>query len=144
MSLQPLNENLSALAITPALPNGTADGHPDLEDAFESIYELLAQQPDCQQLIVRRSTGTAETLLGFICVHWHSDQQTAVVHLPVFPAFVSVPEIETEMLDGSARIRVTDCQPFGVRVELIRGRPCSSPATMRMGFTLIGARAAST
>ncbi len=140
MSLQPLNENLSALAMTTALQNGTADDHPDAEDAFESIYELLAQQPDCQQLIVRRGAGTEETLFGFICVHWQADQQTAVVHLPVFPAFDSVPTIETEMLDGSARIRVADCQPFGVRIELIRGRPCSTPATMRMGFTLIGAR----
>ena len=138
MSLQPLNENLSTLAATMAMQNGAEDDRPDCEDAFESIYELLAEQPDCQQLVVRRKTGNEETLFGFTCIHWQADQQTAVVHLPVFPAFASVPNIETEMLDGSARVRVTDCQPFGVRVELIRGRPCSVPATMRMGFTLIG------
>jgi hypothetical protein len=52
-----------------------------------------------------------------------------VVHIPIQPAFATVPDVEAFVISGAdMRIRVTHRQKFGLRLELVLAKPSSEAA----------------
>ncbi|MEL7499294.1 MAG: hypothetical protein AAFN77_16930 [Planctomycetota bacterium] len=88
----------------------------DLELALDQI----AEDPAMRQLILRNADNEGETMTVYQRLQWMKDQQTVVVHLPLTPSFTKPPSIEGVLDDEpEARVRVTDCQVYGVRIEVI-------------------------
>lgn len=46
-------------------------------------------------------------------------QQRYALNIPIHPALANIPSVEAICLERAARIRKTDCQKFGVRLEVV-------------------------
>ncbi|MFK7768269.1 MAG: hypothetical protein AB8B55_13680 [Mariniblastus sp.] len=97
----------------------------DIEDEENFVDpEMLLQQvienPNLVQQTTRTDNNGLETVAGYFRVSFLPDQQRQVLHVPFTPPFKTMPTIQTHSIEQEqVRVRVTDCQKFGVRVEVI-------------------------
>lgn len=88
----------------------------DLEIAVEQIVA----DASLNQLLLRHETAGVESITIYQRINFEPNQKTAVVHLPFSPVLASIPNIEGSFIDGTeARLRITDCQCYGARIEVI-------------------------
>ncbi len=105
-----------------------------LDDGFidpELMLEQTLADPDLVQHVVRTKRDGAETIVGYFRCEFAPGQQRHVLHVPFMPAMATVPAIEAMVteessLPESVRVRVTDQQRFGGRMEIVLPEPAVS------------------
>ena len=91
-------------------------GFVDPELALQQILE----NPNLVQHVTRTQIEECETIAGYFRIAFEPGQQHQVLHVPISPPFKSVPGIEANATDAQdVRVRITDGQKFGIRLEII-------------------------
>lgn len=79
--------------------------------------ELLAS--GITQKITRSQTDGSDNIVGLYRLDFENDQLRYPLNIPIHPPLSEVPMVEAETMNVSSRIRVTNCQRFGVRIEIV-------------------------
>lgn len=111
---QSLEERLNALA------GGSEQPEPSDGDDGQSAHveESVMDNPAVIQHITRFHCDGQEMLSGQFRMSFSPQQTSAVLHVPLHPPMGSVPQVESFCDNEDFRIRVTDAQRFGVRLEI--------------------------
>ena len=106
---------------------GIVDGKTFEEEATEAIdaqqiIDHLVSEPDVVQHVTRRRCDGVDSMTGYYRCDFEPSQERNVLHVPIHPPMASVPDVDTMFVEqvDSFRIRVTDRQKFGARLEIIR------------------------
>ncbi len=89
------------------------EGNEDVEDSSDSWL----QQWTLRHLPTEDSSQSHQ-VEWFARHEWKPDQSSIELHVLFQPPFVKTPELQVELVEGEARIKVADKQPHGVRLEL--------------------------
>lgn len=91
---------------------------PDID--IEQAMEVIAEDPSTSQLLIRSSQDGVESIMVYQKIQFEPGQLTGVLNVPFVPPLAGLPEIDGSLTDGTdARVRVTDCQVYGVRIEVV-------------------------
>ena len=71
------------------------------------------------QQVQRYRNDEGESVCGIFRCDFEPLQRRVALHIPIHPPFKSVPSVEAIGVDCDLRARVTDCQKFGVRLEIV-------------------------
>ena len=71
------------------------------------------------QQFQRYRNGEGESICGIFRCDFEPLQRRAAIHIPIHPPFSNLPSVEAIGIDCELRTRVTDCQKFGVRLEIV-------------------------
>lgn len=97
------------------------------DEAFvdtELILQQLLENPKLVQHVCRTEEAGRETVVGYFRVGFAPLQQRQILHVPFTPPLKVVPQVEAHVTDHQdVRIRITDCQKFGIRAEIILAQP---------------------
>lgn len=93
---------------------GTGDAAPIPKDQELSVMA----DPAVSQHIIRSHDGTQDLFLGEFRISIEPQQTVHVLHVPLHPPMDSQPTVEAFTDNEALRIRVTDVQKFGVRLEI--------------------------
>ncbi len=92
------------------------DNSIDSEIALQQILET----PGLFQHVTRSDHEGLETVVGYFRVDFEPNSQRHILHVPFSPPFKTLPQVDTNTLgEQDARIRITDVQKFGLRMEVI-------------------------
>lgn len=97
-----------------------------VSDSVESFDESgepewVMDNPQVTQHMVRSQQDGVDHVVAYFRLGFEAEQQRQILHIPFFPALNTVPKVEAHVTDQEGvRIRVTDVQKFGVRLEAIR------------------------
>ncbi len=92
----------------------------------ELMLEQILNDPSLVQHIVRTQTADAETLVAYFRCSFSVEQQRAILHIPFSPPLSNVPSVEAMVVENeTARVRVTDRQKFGARLEVVLPQPAA-------------------
>lgn len=109
---------------------------PDGLDRELALVAIL-DDPHLTQHTTRSRVDGCETIVGHFRCEFAESQQRAILHVPICPPMESEPSVQTLVVQPSrdtlnwiseARIRVTDRQKFGLRIEVILDHPSTSMA----------------
>lgn len=104
----------------------------NLEDKDEFIdAEIVLQQilddPSLIQHVTRTEHEDRETFAGYFRLVFEPGQQREILHVPFAPPLKAIPQVQAHAIDQQdVRVRITDQQKFGTRVEVILSRPTES------------------
>ncbi|MDR1053353.1 MAG: hypothetical protein LBL39_04180 [Planctomycetaceae bacterium] len=74
-----------------------------------------------QQITRSKTESGGEKLEGYFLVEFGNDQLTASVHVPFYPVFDKLPEVEAYLVDAvEAKLTVAKVQRFGARIDVKR------------------------
>jgi len=93
---------------------GTGDAESIPEDQEFSVMA----DPSVSQHIIRSHDGTQDLFSGEFRISIPPQQTVHVLHVPLHPPMSSQPTVEAFTDNEALRIRVTDVQKFGVRLEI--------------------------
>jgi len=97
----------------------------------EIALQQLLENPDFTQHITRTVEADQETLVGYFRVEFQPGQQRQVLHVPFVPPLQVIPQVNAHVTDQeNVRVRMTDCQKFGVRAEIILGQASNTARKM--------------
>lgn len=86
----------------------------------EILLRQLLDNPSLVQHVTRTELEGLETVVAYFRVSFQPDQQRQVLHVPFVPPLKSLPTVNAHATDHQdVRVRVTDCQKFGIRAEII-------------------------
>lgn len=97
----------------------------DPNESDDSIESLLAAGIVQQQ--TRTQSVDTDQIAGIFRCDFIQDQDRYVLNIPIHPALPKIPAVEAIALESDARIRVTDRQRFGVRLEVVLNRAAAEP-----------------
>ena len=80
-------------------------------------FSVMAD-PSVSQHIIRSHDGTQDLFSGEFRITIPPQQTIFVLHVPLYPPMNSEPTVEAFAENEGLRIRVTDVQRFGVRLEI--------------------------
>jgi hypothetical protein len=106
---QSIEQRLNALA---------GDDTRSADDVEASDEDSVMSDSSLVQHIVRSRSDQQETICGQFRVSFSRQQSAEVLHIPLHPPMTSVPSVEAYCENEKVRIRVTDVQRFGVRLEI--------------------------
>jgi hypothetical protein len=102
---------------------GIDEGETTEVDPEVALQQIL-DDPNLRQHVTRTTDEGQETVIGYFRILFEPNQLRAVFHVPFSPSLKNKPTIEAHATDHQdARIRLTDCQKFGARFEVIKSRP---------------------
>jgi hypothetical protein len=102
---------------------------------IESVAANWSDAAATQHLKYFRSTGSVQSVEGWLRAEFVSGQRTAVVHVAFCPAFSRTPQVESEPLDGpDCEIHPTLTLPWGIRWEVKLSRAANQPTSVVLGF----------
>ena len=93
---------------------GTGDTAPISEEQENSVMADRA----VSQHVIRSHDGTQDLFAGEFRISIPPRQTIHVLHVPLYPPMDSQPSVEAFTDNEQLRIRVTDVQRFGVRLEI--------------------------
>lgn len=93
---------------------GTGDSAPTTD---EQEYSVMTD-PAVSQHVIRSHDGTQDLFAGEFRISIPPQQTIYVLHVPLYPPMDSKPSVEAFADNQALRIRVTDAQRFGVRLEI--------------------------
>lgn len=93
---------------------GTVDATPISEDLEFSVMA----DPAVSQHIIRSHDGAQDLFAGEFRISIPPQQTIHVLHVPLHPPMNSKPSVEAFAENEGLRVRVTDVQRFGVRLEI--------------------------
>jgi hypothetical protein len=86
----------------------------NLEDSVESLLRSgILQQWN------RTLADGRDLIAGIFRCDFEPGQQRYALSIPIHPALADIPCVEAICLERDARVRQTDCQRFGVRLEIV-------------------------
>ncbi len=87
----------------------------------EIVLQQMLENPDLQQHMTRMVHEGREHVTAYFRVPFEPGRLRAIVHVPFSPPMRSVPQTEAHVTEHDGiRVRITDCQKFGLRAEIIR------------------------
>lgn len=102
------------------------DDEEDFVDPELALQNLL-DDPKLIQHFMRTVSDGCDTIVGYFRISFESGQQRQVLHVPFVPPLKIVPQVEADACNlQDVRVRVTDCQKFGIRVEVVLPQPADS------------------
>lgn len=107
------------------------DGHAEPLDASnepefdaEALLQLTLSNPDLKQHVSRCESDGADTMICYRRVTLAPGERRHAMHIALHPPMPAIPDVEAFMVDPiSARIRITDRQRFGARLEIVLEEP---------------------
>ena len=94
---------------------------------FEQDIEIVLANPALKQHIVRTETDNVDRIVAYVRCGFQPGQQRQILHFPIYPAMEGIPNVQAMGVDESIRLRVTDNQKFGVRLEILLDEVASEP-----------------
>jgi hypothetical protein len=95
------------------------DGEDELVDP-ELILQQILEDPGLTQYITRNEVEGVVAITAYYRVRFQSGQSRQVLHVPFSPPLQVVPIVEVQAVEQEGvRVRITDCQKFGLRAEII-------------------------
>ena len=99
-----------------------------LDDSLELDPELMIARvladPCLVQHVVRTNRDGVETVVAYFRCVFSRGLQRYVLHVPFSPAFVGIPVVSAMATEhADVRVRITDCQKFGARLEVVLPQP---------------------
>lgn len=92
----------------------------------EALLQLTLGNPDLKQHITRCESEGVDTMICYQRVTLMPGERRHAVHITLNPPMPAIPEVEAFMVDPvPARIRTTDRQRFGTRLEIVLDEPVS-------------------
>ena len=86
----------------------------------ELILQQVLENQDLVQHVTRTQESGVNTIVGYFRIEFEPGQQRSVLHVPFAPPLKIVPQVDAHVTDHeNVRVRVTDCQKFGIRTEII-------------------------
>ena len=127
----------------PASPPGPHLARP-LPTVEQPLGTLLVDEGDSgfdpavsQQVVRRREKDGAETMTGWISADVAAGSRHATAHVAICPPFGGTPECFAEQMDGpSARIKIAQVLPHGVRFEIKLDEPAEEPSRVIVEFSI--------
>ena len=108
--------HLGATGETPLVTGAALEPVPELD--WEQVQAQLLEQPGCRQLLFRSVDAEHELVQAALRVSWPAGSSLAVMHLPLVPPVAEITQVSVELAaTTNARLRITDQQPYGIRVE---------------------------
>jgi hypothetical protein len=109
----------------------------EIVDAERIVLQLLAD-PDVTQQVTRRHCDGVDSIAGYFRCRFEPSQERAVLHVPIHPPMTEVPAVDACLVEDreGVRIRITDRQKFGARLEVIRSGGHDQPASVMVEVTL--------
>ena len=90
----------------------------------ELLLAQILSDPHLRQHLVRTERDGVDSITTYNRCEFALGQQRFIWHLSFLPPFSSLPEIEARALDNlDLRVRVTDRQKFGARLEIVLPSP---------------------
>ena len=94
----------------------------------ESLLEHVLSDQDLIQHVTRTVIAGGQVVTGYFRCRFQPEQQREVIHFNFTPQLNEVPQINVTMMDDvPGRVRVTHCERFGARVEVVLDQPVSAP-----------------
>ena len=114
---------------------GETDETPDFD--LEAVADFVMANPGVKQHTVWLEGDGVEELVVYRRVDVLPEQQRVVIHIPVEPALQEIPRVESNLLsDQDGRIRITDIQKFGVRLEVVLSAPAPGNTSILLETTI--------
>ncbi len=89
----------------------------------EMLLQQIIENPNLVQQVTRTANDKLETIVGYFRVSLQPGQQRLVLHVPFTPPLKTIPQVQAHPIDQTdIRVRITDCQKFGLRAEIILPR----------------------
>ncbi len=109
----------TALARSETSAPATTPGGPAEEEEFGEESEVFAGEEPREEHLRRLKDETGrECVEGQVRISFEPGQRVGYAHIPICPPFLGAPEFECHWIAGpECRIRPTQVQPFGVRIE---------------------------
>ena len=90
----------------------------------ELLLQQMLEDENLVQHVTRTKESGSQSVVGYFRVEFEPSQQRQILHVPFAPPLKVVPKVDAHATDHQdVRIRITDCQKFGIRVEIILGKP---------------------
>ncbi|MDE0935046.1 MAG: hypothetical protein OSA89_03960 [Mariniblastus sp.] len=106
------------------------DGDKNSIDSEIALQQIL-ETPGLFQHVTRSDQEGLETVVGYFRIDFEPNSQRHILHIPFSPPFKTIPQVETNTLgEQEARIRITDRQKFGLRMEVILPQTADSSQHM--------------
>lgn len=67
----------------------------------------------------------SESICGIFRCDFEPLQRRTALHIPIHPPLNRLPNVEAIGIDCHLRTRVTDCQKYGVRIEIVLDEVCT-------------------
>lgn len=93
-------------------------GSGDAAQIPEDPSQAVMADTSVSQHIIRSHDGTKDLFCGEFRITIPARQTIHILHVPLHPAMDSTPTVEAFTDNEGLRIRVTDAQRFGVRLEI--------------------------
>ncbi|QDT35312.1 hypothetical protein [Thalassoglobus polymorphus] len=123
----------------PVLVSPTISETPENLQACDEESETAAEEILQSWQRFRLIDGT-ERLEGTLSVHFLAGERIRHCHLPVSPAFQSVPEGWCESSDSDVQVEFSLLQTYGVRVSARRGLRNLDDRTIELSIVLVSAQ----
>ncbi len=95
------------------------EGESDSIDSEIALQQIL-ETPGLFQHVTRSDQEGLETVVGYFRIDFEPNSQRHILHVPFSPPLKTIPQVDTNTLgEQEARIRITDRQKFGLRMEVI-------------------------
>lgn len=110
------------------IANGNPSSEPlrnELNEMDDSIESLSAA--GIVQQLTRTQAVDTDQITGIFRCDFEPEQERYALNIPIHPALSELPSVEAIALESDARIRVTDRQRFGVRLEVVLNQAASEP-----------------
>ena len=102
----------------------------------EEDASLLPEEPLQEQLRRSQTEEGHERVEGTVRIRFEPGQRIGHAHIPFCPAFAGVPRFECELIEGpDGRVKATQVQPFGARVEAKLAEDAAEEAMVWVGFS---------
>lgn len=93
----------------------------------ELLSEQILADPHLVQHLVRTRQDGVEAITAFFRCEFSPGQQRYVLHVPFSPAFPGIPVVHATVSEREdVRVRITDNQKFGARLEVVLPHPAKS------------------
>lgn len=133
----PLSESPADLPVVPRLLPSLMEPLEEESFDWELVQSQALEDATCRQLVYRQQVNDQEVVQACLSVAYAADQTVAVVHLPLNPPLKTPLHVEAGLLgDVAARVRVTEQQAYGVRLEVTLGQAPAQPADHRLQLTV--------
>ncbi len=115
-----------------------------IDDVSKELQPIeVLNEPDEEMLQswqrVRLFDGS-ERIEGTLTVHFQPGERIRHCHLPISPAFLSLPEGWCESSDPDIQVEFSLLQTYGVRISARRGLQCSAACTTELTIVILSAQ----
>lgn len=124
MTTQP--KSLSELQIQDSVVE--SDANVGNESAFD--LESMLSDPAVKQIVLRSENDGIDQLVAYYRCEFEPDEKRHILHVPVQPPMAEQPEVQAFGVEDEIRVRITDCQKFGVRLEILLDRATVEPQSI--------------